>query len=132
MERSPEIQKALYERLTGDANLMSAIVGVYDDIPQDLRQFPYVVIGDSTVIEESTQTYTATMVNVNIHVWTVYSGKLQVKTIMQLIFLALDRQPLTLDDGTNWELIFDFQDDFVEPDGETRHGVQRYKIMTAR
>lgn len=132
MQRSAEIQKAIFERLTNDAALMATIIGVYDDVPQDVRQFPYVVLGDVATNEFDTQTYTGTDEFYLIHVWSTYSGKVQIKIIMQLIYDALHRQPLTLDSGTNWELLFEFQDDFVEPDGETRHGVQRYKLMTVR
>lgn len=132
MERSPEVQTALYNRLIGDAPLMAVITGVYDDVPQEGATCPYVVIGDSTVNEADTQTYTAMDNTINIHTWSLYSGRLQTKQIMQLIYECLHRKPLVLTDGTNWELIFDFSDDFMDDDGETRHGVQRFKIMTVR
>ena len=132
MERSTEIQTALYTRLSTDIDIIALVAGrVFDDVPQG-STYPYIVIGDDTTNEDDTQTYLGTRATMTIHTWSRYSGKMETKTIMKAIYSALHREPLTLSAGNNWELLLDFEDTFMDPDGETRHGVQRFKIMTVR
>ena len=132
MERSTEIQTALYTRLSTDLGLIALVgAGVYDDVPQE-SAYPYIVIGDDTTNTDDTQTYLGTRSTMTIHTWSRYSGKIECKTIMKAIYDALHREPLTLSAGTNWELLLDFEDTFMDTDGETRHGVQRFKIFTTR
>ena len=131
MDRSLEMQKALNLRLTTDAPLMAIITGVYDAVPQKTT-FPYVVIGETIADEDGTQTYNGMDGTLTIHSWSEYSGRFEIKEIQRAVYNALHRKPLALDAGTNWELIFDTEDSFLDNDGETRHGIQQFKYFTVR
>ena len=126
MERSIEIQTAIYERLSAELTYP-----VFDHVPQKTT-YPYVNIGEDTVNQDDTQTYTGMSGTLNIHTWSQKRGRTEIKNMMKDIYVALHRWPVTLSDGNCWELIFDFADSIMDSDGETRHGIQRFKIMVAR
>ena len=45
---------------------------------------------------------------------------------------AIDKATLTVTDHTLVQLRFEFSDTMPDPDGLTRHGVQRFKVMTTK
>ncbi len=133
---SNALQSAIYTRLTGYAPLTALISGVYDNVP-DNAQPPYVVIGDDTCIDWSTQTENGWETTVTIHVWDFEkSGRKSVKAIMSTIYDALHRQETNIPvSGFNLVIIqseFEqtFQDSSAEGQGnEYYHGVQRYRAL---
>ena len=131
MIRTLEVQKALYDRLRTNPGIAAAVTGVYDHVPQG-SAYPYIVIGEGTEIREDTQTFTGTSIDVVIHCWSRVPGRYQTKYIQSLIYDALHRLPLTLSSGRCWETQFLLSDSLLEPDGETRQGVQRFRINTVR
>jgi hypothetical protein len=123
MSAELEIQKAVFNRLNTSLN-----VPVYDNVP-DNAQAPYVVIGDDTLTEYDTFGELGFEATVTIHSWSVYRGRKQVKEIMGSIYDALHRAELTV---TGYNLIgcdCEFSETFLESDGVTRHGVQRFRIL---
>lgn len=119
-----DIQTAVFTRLNSQLT-----TPIYDDVPQNAA-FPYVVVGDDTSIALDDDCGNGFESTVTIHVWSIYSGRKEVKTIMGNIYNALHRYDLPISNGYTIATNYDYQDTFLDPDGVTRHGVIRFRLLT--
>ena len=111
---------------------------VFDQVPQDTWRRPaagggfppYVVIGLATVRDFDTKTEDGCDQALLIHTWSRYRGFKEAKQIMAAVVDALDRQGLAIAGHALVQLRFEFSDSFLEEDGLTRHGVQRFRVLT--
>lgn len=126
MSFAAEIQQAVFDRLASDSSLT-----VYDHVPEDAA-FPYVVIGEDTHVPFDTDDSLGAESTVTIHVWSRYRGKKEAKEIQGIIYDALTRQELTIDGYDLITIEFEYSDVLLDPDGITRHGVQRFRFLTER
>lgn len=129
-----ELQRAVYQRLAshGPLLVLLAAPGVYDHVPQggdDL--FPYVVVGDSTVAPDDTDTSLGVQHTLMLHSWARHRGRAAVKEIQDQIYEALHRVHLAVDGAVFVDGQLEIAQDFVDADGLTRHGVQRFRFMLA-
>ena len=126
------LQQAVFTALSGDAALQ-ALVGnparVYDQVPQDAA-FPYVVVGEVTARPFDSKTEDGMEQTVTVHSWSRYRGLKETKQIMAAVVDALDRQALGVTGHDLVLLRFEFSQTFLDPDGLTRHGVQRLRALT--
>lgn len=130
-EFSLPVQTAIYNRLSAEL-----ATNIYDDVP-DLPEgmpeddFPYIVIGDDTHQAWDRDDTVGARVTVTLHVYSRYSGMLQIKTIVQNIYTALNRQSANLSaSGYNFvDCLFEYSDFRELRDGKTRHAVCRYRIL---
>ncbi len=136
------VQIAVREKLADSAELTDILAShidgtrpaVYDNVPQmddtgDDSVFPYVVIGDDTFQDWSTDTASGASATIAIHSWSRYDGKAEIKRIQKAVYDALHRQEL---DVSGWEFIgcdFDNSETVLDPDAETRHGVQEFRVL---
>lgn len=126
------VQQSVFSRLTAALD-----VPVYDHVPQpadggDAQNFPYVAIGDDTAIDWDTDTSDGWEITLTIHAWSRARGRLEVKALQGEIWSALHRHDL---DVPGYNTIFcygEFSETILEPDGLTRHGVQRFRIVLDR
>lgn len=123
MSASLAIQESIYDIL-----IASLSVPVYDDVP-DNAVMPYVVIGDDTVVEYDTDGKTGFDATLTIHTWSKYRGRFEVKTIMGQIYTLLHRQDYDINEYNILGLDHEFEQTFLEADGVTRHGVQRFRLL---
>lgn len=135
-----ELQTALYDVLTGDTGLSGLLAtyeggpAVFDGPPQvedpsDNSMFPYVVIGADSASPFDTDTETGMTVTATIDVWSRAEEFAEAKTIMAAIYGLLHRQDFTISGYTLVGCDLEFEETLRDPDGETRHGVQRYRIV---
>lgn len=117
------IQRAVYMRLSTMLE-----VDVWDDVP-DNPSFPYVVVGDDTALDWSGDWYLGTDATITIHVWSTQSGRSQTKQIQQEIDDALNRHHLEVEDFHVVTIHREYTETLLDPDGETRHGVQRFRLL---
>lgn len=122
------IQTAIYSQLTGTAAVMALVTGVFDDVPQG-TDYPYIVIGEDTGIEWDTDDSRGTSATLTVHVWSRVAGKRETKQIMEAIYDALHRAPLPVSGMTTVTCHWEFGETFLDADGETRHGVTRYRLI---
>lgn len=123
------LQVALVDRLLADEAVKSFVdARVYDDVPQNTA-FPYVVVGDDTSIDWSQDCSLGAESTITIHVWSRYSGRKEAKQIMTAIYETLNRKELTISGAQNVICHFDYEDTFLDPDGATRHGVIRLRLL---
>lgn len=122
------IQTVIYQTLTSHAPLMAMVKGVFDDVSED-QTFPYVTIGESTHNENDTVAVFGDDSTITVHVWSGYEGRSETKRIQGAIYDALHRAKPTYSGynimGVDWVS----SDSFIDTDGETRHGVQVFRIL---
>ena len=126
------LQQAVYAALTGDASVQ-ALLGnparVFDHVPQD-SVFPYVVVGEVTSGPFDTKTEDGLDQTLTIHSWSRYRGLKETKEIMAAVTGALDQQALAVSGHDLVLLRLTFGATVLDPDGLTRHGVQRFRAVT--
>ena len=117
-----DIQQALYDRLD------TLSIPVYDHVPQG-ASFPYIVIGNMDHNEWDTDLENGFDIVVDIHVWDrAHNGKKSVKTIQSQIYSLLHRKETLL--GSGFVLAnAEFASSFLDVDGLTYHGVQRFRLL---
>lgn len=126
--RLVQAQKAIYETLTGDLPLMAMLTGIYDHVDQG-TSFPYAVIGEDGASEWDTDTEVGADSTITIHTWSRERGRKETKEIQERIYEILHRQDMTIEDAIFRFLLWQFSDSFLEPDGITRHGVMRFRLV---
>jgi hypothetical protein len=122
---------AVYTALTGDATL-TALVGtrVFNHVPQETA-FPYVVIGETTLVPFDSKTTEGAEVVLTIHSWSRYRGSKEILDIQKAVVDVLDKASLTVTGHSLVQLRVAFADNFEDPgDDKTRHGVQRFRALT--
>lgn len=121
-----DLQRAIYERLSGYPGMPP----VYDDVPRDdAVSFPYVVIGDDTHTPWDTNSHVGAESTITLHVWSRQRGNKEAKEVQGLIYAALHREPLAIDQYDLITLEFEFSETFKDPDGLSRHGVSRFRSL---
>lgn len=126
-----ELQQSIYQNLTEDTSLLSLLgaAKVYDFVPQRTRP-PYITIGMSLEQDWSTSTESGREHIVTLHSWTENRGQKQARQIMAQIQTIMSEVPLSLPNHNLINLTFEFNELRRDPDGETLHGLTRYRIKT--
>ena len=126
------LQAAIFAALGADAGVKSLIgdpVRVFDHVPPE-SAFPYLVIGEATSRPFDAKTHDGMEQTLTLHAWSRYRGLKEIKDIMAAVANALDQQALSLAGHTLILLRFEFGTTFLDSDGLTRHGVQRFRAIT--
>lgn len=121
-------QKACYDALTGDAELMGKITGVFDNVPED-QEFPYIQIGSITGLPWDAMELAGEDMTLTFHVWSRYRGKKEMKEIMDDMYRILHDNRFGVSGATVVVMKLDYSDDDIDPDGVTNHGVQRFRAL---
>ena len=125
-----ELQTAIYTALSGDSNLTSTLgASVFDEVP-DQSSYPFVALGEETVVEYDTKDLDGASHTINIHVWSQYKGAKETKQIMDRIHTLLHDSSLSVSGFNLIRMQFEFSDIMRDPDGVTRHGVMRFRAIT--
>lgn len=106
---------------------------VYDDppsLPEGMPRsgFPYVVIGDDTSIAWDTDDTLGKELTQTVHVWSRTAGFKQTKDIMGEVYDALHRATISKTGYNVIDCLCEFSEAMRDPDGETRHGVMRFRL----
>lgn len=125
-----ELQKAVYEALTGDEDIL-ALLGserIYDDVPRGAA-FPYVSFGPSTVRDWSTSTDTGSEHLFTLRAWSKAGGEREVHALLEAIRAALHEEALAL---TGYRLVgirHETSDTTRGADGQTYQGIARFRAV---
>jgi hypothetical protein len=127
-------QQIVFDRLNGN---LGAGVSLFDTAPflpegAPSTTFPYVVMGNDTSAAWDNDTFVGADVTVTLHFWSRSNGFKEVKTIMQAAYVRLHRAPLTKAGYNIVDCLWTFSDAMDDPDGQTKHGVQRYRLTIQR
>jgi len=137
-------QAAVFTRLDGTAALTNQLAAhayaagkkaIYDYAPQaddagSTVAFPYVALGDETDVQWDTDDSVGREATLTIHTLSRYRGKKEAHNIMGAIKTALHQHALAVSGQVTVLCYWEFSEIFTEPDGITRHGVQRFRIIT--
>jgi hypothetical protein len=124
-----EIIKAWVAALKADAGV-AALVGarVYDQPPQD-PGYPNVTFGPLTGEPWDTDGNLGWEASIQIDIWSRAPGKPEAARIMAAIKAVLHRSSITMDTQTNYLTMLELNR-ILDWDGATRHGVQRFRVLT--
>jgi hypothetical protein len=125
------LQRGLHQALANSAGLVALLGGVriYDRAPQ-AASFPFITLGQSLVRDWSTGSEDGGEHSLTLHVWSRMGGKQQMLAIVEAIRAALHDKPLVLEDHFLINLRHEFSEARLDPDGDTYHGVVRYRAVT--
>lgn len=128
------VQAAVYERLTGDAELMALVTGGVHDGPPEHRTWPWVDIGEAIETPLNAHDRLGAETVISLHIWTKHRGHSPGLTIAARIMQLLVRQPLTVAEHRHISTRYEFGQTLrdPEPPGDIRHVIQRYRITTAK
>lgn len=90
--------------------------------------FPYCVIGNDTVSAWDTDDTRGANITLTLHFWSRAEGFKQVKTLMDQAYGLLNRAALSASGYSITDCLFEFSDTMSDPDGVTKHGIQRYRL----
>jgi hypothetical protein len=140
------LQAAIFTLLSADVGLRALLAthvdggsptrpGIYDHVPQSaagesLVPFPYLVVGDTTEAEWDADDSVGRESTITLHAWSRYLGMAQVKNIIDQVKVVLHNKPLSVSGENVIYCYWEFAEVFRDPDGITRHGVTRFRIVT--
>ena len=124
------LQEAVYAALTGAAAVTALVsTRVYDELPAAAPTFPYITIGDDTVAEMGTKTTDISEHTITLHAWSRDNSRKEAKQILDAIKATLHHNLLSVTGHAVVELHFEFGETLLDADGETWHGVHRYRAI---
>ena len=129
-DHSFELQKTIFTTLNSDNAITSTFSAtVHDHVPQG-TSFPYIVIGEETMTDESSaKTLDFNNFTLTIHIFSRNRGRKEAKQIMARIYELLHNQNLSVTGANHINTRFEFSDVIKENDGLTYHGVQRFRTI---
>lgn len=121
-------QQAIYAKLNGNIGAT-----VYDDVPmlpsgQPSANFPYVVIGNDTLVAWDNDSQLGAEITITLHIWSRAAGMKEAKTIAGQIYDLLHRATFSILGYSVLDCLNEFSEFMTDPDGETRHGIVRYRL----
>lgn len=120
-----KVQAAIFNALTPAL----APVPVIDHAGPN-QEYPYCTIGEFVGGHDDTLGEQAVNLDVTVHVWSRQPGMQECQQLMTLAKDTLDRARLPAA-GFQWvTTIWLYAQTLREPDGETRHGILRFQVLT--
>ena len=130
------LQQAVYTALRAEAVLITLAgdgtsperAKVFDHVPQN-ETFPYLTIGPTTQLPWDTKDSDGMEHTIEVHCWSQYAGQSEIKRMMAASMDAVDNKALIVTGHTLVLLQFTFGQTVSDPDGITRHGIQRFRAL---
>lgn len=120
-----ELQKGIFSNLTSDPSLTAKVTGVFDSVEED-QAFPYVTIGEPSMLPFTTKQKFGEELSIVIHAWSTYSGKKEAIDILNLCLASLSSR-LTLNGFTIRKVDVSEIRVFDDADPRIKHGILRLK-----
>ena len=124
------LQTTVYNALLGSNPLTTKLGGnnIYDFVPEGTA-FPYVKIGEQTMVDNGTKNKQGTDFTIEVHTFSRYRGSVEIKNIMSVVYDILHESSLSVSGADLINMRFEFSDIIKENDGLTTHGVQRFRVF---
>ena len=125
------LQRSIYQTLSNASELTSRLGGdgIYSN-PPPAAEFPFITIGQTVDLDWSTGTEDGNEHSLTLHIWSRADSALEVHEITEIVRDLLHDQALNLDDHQLINLRHEFSQARIDPDGETLHGIVRYRAVT--
>lgn len=119
----------VYDALSGNV----PGVTIYDHVPYEPEgapdnAFPYASIGDAEAAPFDNDSTLGAYVDTTVHVWSRYKGRKEVDEALDAIYGLLHRASLSEAGYKVVDSLHELSDVSVDQDGQTRHGVIRFRM----
>lgn len=129
MSAMTPLQQAIYDRLSGSAELQTAGFAVFDEPPSLTYQGSYIVIGEGTEVEgpgsHSTRAYEATE---TLHIWAKGESTLKARQVLEILRDAMESERLEIEGHETLWCRLEFST--VMKETGWRHIPARFRIVT--
>ncbi len=128
-----DVQSALFAKLSADSNLTGLLANGTNSVLDHVLSgtlFPYVVIGETHSSPLDTSGSAGYEVVISIHTYSRGVGMNETRQIMSAIYDNLHRADFTVPNQTMVMCKLLDTETRLDVDGKTRHGVQRFQIIT--
>lgn len=125
------LQQAIFAALSGDSALTALLGGarVYDDVPERAA-FPYVTFAPGLERDWSVGEAVGSEHAVTLHAWSRGAGRKEALAIIDAVRTRLHDAALTLSGHRLVNLRHESSDVRRDSDGETFHGIVRFRAVT--
>lgn len=121
-------QQIIFSRLTGALSCTVWDTPPFQPEGAPSNAFPYCVIGQDTLVAWDNDSFVGAECTVTLHFWSRSSGMAQVKALMGEAYGLLHRASLTKAGYQIIDCLWEFSEAMSDPDGATKHGIQRYRL----
>lgn len=127
------LQAALHTRLVSTP-AVAARVGdrIYDHVPVPSETFPYIVLDEADSEYAGDKDVHGERVEPTVHVWSRHEGKREASEILEQVRLAIASAPLVIGNGALTYIEHRFATVFRDRDGQSYHGVIRFRAHIER
>ena len=122
------LQQTVFNALDQSSTLQNLVTDVYDFVPEGTA-FPYVKIGEQTMVDNGTKNKQGTDFTIEVHTFSRYRWSVEIKNIMSVVYDILQESSLSVSGASLINMRFEFSDIIKENDGLTTHGVQRFRVF---
>jgi len=125
------LQRSIYQTLSNAPALTARLGGarIFDKAPQG-QALPYITLGQTVNLDWSTGSEDGSEHDLTLHIWTSADSAAEVHGIMDTVKTLLHDQPLAMEGHYLVNLRHEFAEARIDPDGETMHGIVRYRAVT--
>lgn len=123
-----DAQGIVYNKLIANTALMAKVTGVFDEVDQN-QAMPYIALGEDVATEDDDSCSLGASIAMTIHTFSAKKGKKETKEIQGLIKDTLHYTNETLVNSYTVGIMQEQSLSFLDADGETRHGINRIKIL---
>lgn len=120
----------IYDRLVAEIpssiNIFSYAPAQTEGKPD--QDFPYIVFGLDGARTWDTDDTLGKELDIYFHIWSRYKGAKETREIMDHIYSALHRAPLSATGVRVIDCLEAFTQTYQDPDGKTMHGISRYRL----
>ena len=79
------LQQTVFNALDQSSTLQNLVTDVYDFVPEGTA-FPYVKIGEQTMVDNGTKNKQGTDFTIEVHTFSRYRGSVEIKNIMSVVY----------------------------------------------
>jgi len=126
------LRRSITQALAGSPDVAALLGGVriHDEAPP-AANFPFITLGQSVIRDWSTGIEDGAEQSLTLHVWSPFGGKKRVQDIIEAIRAVLRDRALLLADRQPVNLRHEFSEVRLDPDGDSFHGIIRYRAISA-
>jgi hypothetical protein len=89
------LQQTVFNALDQSSTLQNLVTDVYDFVPEGTA-FPYVKIGEQTMVDNGTKNKQGTDFTIEVHTFSRYRGSVEIKNIMSVVYDILHESSLSV------------------------------------
>jgi hypothetical protein len=131
MNVEEELQRLLFDTLTGNGAIMALAYRVYDKVPTSPygTKTAYISFGPIDASEDDADCIVGARITVQIDIWSKADGSLEAKQLVSLVRKALHHKSLALNDNALVDTHVEAWRVFTDIDRATTHGVVTVTAM---